>query len=258
VLFVLDSANGELLYRRDDQPSGSVHSVAWNPNGNEFVSGGVDTIYVWDNNNGEILSYLRGHEQGHFNNIKSVAYSPDGALLASGAHDGTIHLWDTSTWKSIKKLANHRGHVEGIAWSPDSTKLASVGNDAVIRIWGLGDGQNMITDDDILDDSDFPLPVPANEPASTWNELPIMPQAIAGDEDDTGYYFTVEATVDEIQDFYQVEMAKLGWEYLGTGELEEGTLEKIYHFFQQDNEIALISIYSLDDNVSYVLLSNHM
>lgn len=54
---------------------------------------------------------------------------------------------------------------------------------------------------------------PEGTPVSEWKEIPIMPQATAGQEfTDTGTYsFRVNATIQEVQDYYKAELEKLGW-----------------------------------------------
>ncbi len=99
--------------------------------------------------------------------------------------------------------------------------------------------------------ADFPLPIPVGEPAAEWNGLPIMPQAIAGEEGSGSYYFTVAATADEIQAFYQEEMERLGWSALGVGEGETGALLMI---FQKETAVASVSILLFNENTMYVFL----
>ena len=56
---------------------------------------------------------------------------------------------------------------------------------------------------------------PQGTPVQVWREIPIMPQATAGQEFDGGTYsFKVNATSKEVQDYYSAELAKLGWEAL--------------------------------------------
>jgi WD40 repeat protein len=67
--------------------------------------------------------------------IRALAVSPDGRLLASGAIDGSIRVWDVKTWKAIHSFRAHEGHVTGLAFSPDGGQLASSGEDKIIRVW---------------------------------------------------------------------------------------------------------------------------
>ena len=53
---------------------------------------------------------------------------------------------------------------------------------------------------------------------SEWNGIPIMPYATAGEGDTEGYVFTVKATAQQVQDYYQAELGKLGWQLVATGE----------------------------------------
>jgi eukaryotic-like serine/threonine-protein kinase len=71
--------------------------------------------------------------------ILSLAFSPDGKTLASGAGfaDPDIHLWDVATGKSIGQLAGHGSWVSSLVFWPDGKKLASSSADQTIRIWDV-------------------------------------------------------------------------------------------------------------------------
>ena len=71
----------------------------------------------------------------------------------------------------------------------------------------------------------IPSPVPSTEtlevqtqPAAQWNDIPIMPGAIAGEGDEEGYVFTIQATPAQVQEYYQTELGKLGWQPLSQEE----------------------------------------
>jgi hypothetical protein len=59
--------------------------------------------------------------------------------------------------------------------------------------------------------------LPEGQPSAEWKGIPIMPNASAGEGDEEGYVFTVKATTQQVQDFYQAELGKLGWQPFGTG-----------------------------------------
>jgi len=66
----------------------------------------------------------------------SVAYSPDGRILAAGCRNGTIELWDVSTGTSLgTPLPGHKGPVTAVTFSWDGRLLASAGKDCKVRLW---------------------------------------------------------------------------------------------------------------------------
>jgi hypothetical protein len=65
--------------------------LAFSPDSKTLIVAGVwDVATVWDTASGRMTGFLEGHAQYP----NSVAYSPDGKLIATGAHDNTLKLWD--------------------------------------------------------------------------------------------------------------------------------------------------------------------
>ncbi|MER3588278.1 MAG: hypothetical protein C4322_08850, partial [Mastigocladus sp. ERB_26_1] len=79
--------------------------------------------------------------QAHSESVNSVAFSPDGKIIASGSTDKTIKLWDVTTGQVIKTLTGHNNGVFSIAFSPDSKTIASGGADKTIKLWDVTTGQ---------------------------------------------------------------------------------------------------------------------
>lgn len=72
--------------------------------------------------------------------INSIAFSPDGALLAYAAEKG-IGILSADGKFFYRTLTGHEGTVWKLAFSPDSRMLASASSDATIRLWEVGSGE---------------------------------------------------------------------------------------------------------------------
>jgi WD40 repeat protein/serine/threonine protein kinase len=90
-------------------------------------------IRIWDARTGEQLFVLTG-DRGM---VSSVAFHPQGTLLASGGEDQQIHLWDPATGNLVRTMSGHLGNVSSVAFSPDGLRLASCTTssiDATLRL----------------------------------------------------------------------------------------------------------------------------
>jgi WD40 repeat protein len=73
--------------------------------------------------------------RGHTNYVHSVAFSPDGQILASGSNDKTIKLWQVSTGQELFTFTGHTESVNSVAFSPNGQILASGSIDKTLKIW---------------------------------------------------------------------------------------------------------------------------
>src|SRR6266702_281041 len=67
--------------------------------------------------------------------VWSVAFSPDGKVLATGDDDGTVRIWNTATHRQSGQPLSIGDPVESVALSPDGTILATGSDDGAVRLW---------------------------------------------------------------------------------------------------------------------------
>ncbi|MEL7333659.1 MAG: NB-ARC domain-containing protein, partial [Cyanobacteria bacterium J06560_2] len=87
-----------------------------------------------------------------FGSIRTMAFSPDGKVLATGDTNSEIWLWETSLPATSGDIKSHistfQGHqnwVCSVAFSPDGTQLVSGGADRMIKVWDVATGECLQT-----------------------------------------------------------------------------------------------------------------
>ena len=124
------------------KPSGHARKIsclAMNFRSNMVASGSYDQkVKLFDLTSGETLH--NGILVGPSSHVQSVAFSPNGGLLACGHRNGTIAVWDTPSAGLVHEvIRGHRSGVRCLSFSPDGRVLASGSEDKTVKIWDYRD-----------------------------------------------------------------------------------------------------------------------
>ncbi|HEX6557626.1 MAG TPA: NB-ARC domain-containing protein, partial [Ktedonobacteraceae bacterium] len=124
---------GETLSRIWQAHTDRIRALTFSPDGSKLITGSWDnTVKLWDVEDGALL-----WSDWQTSSIPSVAFAPDGSLLAlSGEKGAQIHLWDLRSY-TLRETLSHPHTVSAIAWIPKGRLFASGDFDGVIRVWEL-------------------------------------------------------------------------------------------------------------------------
>jgi WD40 repeat protein/predicted chitinase/energy-coupling factor transporter ATP-binding protein EcfA2 len=76
---------------------------------------------VWNLDNGSFVASLNGH----LDEIKSIAFSPDSKFIVTSGKDGTARVWDSRTGDPLARLSGHAGAVNSAAFSENGRYIVT-------------------------------------------------------------------------------------------------------------------------------------
>jgi len=134
-LCIHESATGKKL-REFAAHRDAITAMAISPDSRVIATGAgftERTIKLWNPEQDAMLGELTGHQAW----ICTLAFSPDGTILASSSADQTVRLWNTKTWTELATLRSHEDEVYSLAFSADGRRLITGGKDGSVRLWQI-------------------------------------------------------------------------------------------------------------------------
>jgi WD40 repeat protein len=130
------------------------NSAVFSSDGRLFASGtcggsyGTDA-YIYDTQKRNIALKIHHEAEG---SIISVAFSPNGDLLATGNDEGIVRIWDSVTGREIKRIVLN-GEVNDLEFLANGTEIATASSDGIVAIWDLvteGELSRMLHNEEIF------------------------------------------------------------------------------------------------------------
>jgi WD40 repeat protein len=121
-------------------PRRAMFCLATSPDGRLVAAGNNEGfVCVWEACTGQELYNFQAHKYL----VESLAFSPDGLVLASGGREsgmgedekGNVRLWNAATGKRLEEFTGHRHWVNSVAFTPDGNALVSGGFDHQVLLW---------------------------------------------------------------------------------------------------------------------------
>jgi Tol biopolymer transport system component len=117
------------------------HAAPFSPDGKTIAGGSGNNVVIWDAVSTRVLHTYSGHSD----KVLSVAFSPNGKLLASSGSDHMVFVWDIAGSQAGRQLTGHSGEVYSVAFSASGKWIASAGFDQRVIVWDVASGQAVKT-----------------------------------------------------------------------------------------------------------------
>ncbi|MCI0711046.1 MAG: WD40 repeat domain-containing protein [Chloroflexi bacterium] len=129
-VIVWDAMTGELVFDINVPRAISIHDAFWTPSETQIGVITFETVWVYDAKFG-----AWDYDFSHASDVRTAAWSGNGAFVLTQTIDGKAHLWETLRGELIADLTHPDRNINFIAWHPDDVQFVTVSRDGTINIW---------------------------------------------------------------------------------------------------------------------------
>jgi WD40 repeat protein len=119
--------------------------LAFSADGRHIVSWNNDsrTLQLWDTATGKLVRTIGG--AGHYDFVRTAAFSPDSRYVLTGDHDNALKLWDTTSGMVVRTFEGHTSSTNSAAFSSDGRFALSAADDKTLKLWEVASGKLLRT-----------------------------------------------------------------------------------------------------------------
>ncbi len=96
-------------------------------------------VRIYDTRSSQLIANIKKHTDW----VTTLAFSPDGVLLASGDRNGGLYVWEAGTGNEFYNLRGHEKMIGSLAWRGDSNVVAAGSEDGTITWWEMAGGSQV-------------------------------------------------------------------------------------------------------------------
>ena len=286
---------GRLIPLLEFNINSQISQVAWSPFSGEFAIGTMNSVSVYNPDTMQLIAYrdssaeaiafsptqpilalgtypptlwnivtgdqvlLTPDDSGSGPITNSMAFSPDGQVLATSAKEGTIELWDTNTGIKIRNIfyfGSYSNHVSNLVFTPDGKYLiSSIGGSIIFWDFVTGEqvtGPSFSAQDIIVTDNSVNLLILGEGGISVW-DITKVGQNMAVP---VTYLYTIESTRGLIMFIAINHQDDLLFASSYAGELSAWTFGPLREtFFQKEHKYSIDSMALSEDGRTLITAS---